>query len=233
MTNADAPSQKCLDPWASSKPRVITLAELQPGDMLLHRGNNKPVRAAIKVATRSPYTHASMYLGDGCVAEATWPQGVRTSKLEVPKGQHVAVFRSQCGFDAERLQILKAFVNELVQQQTQYDLKVCKVWKMKKAKLAHELKQLEVLEAYFTRGEKPEAYGADGYFCSALVVACYFTVGILGESMACVDRPELHLPEDLGHNVDFGHIVGYLAAEGYAIPSDDPFRNNPCFDSMF
>jgi len=92
---------------------------------------------------------------------------------------------------------------------------------------------VETLEAYFTQGQKPEAYGADGYFCSALVVACYFTVGILGESMACVDRPELHLPEDLGHNVGFGHIVGYLAADGYEIPSDAPSSTTRHFNSMF
>ena len=92
---------------------------------------------------------------------------------------------------------------------------------------------METLEAYFTRGQKPGKYGADGYFCSALVVVCYFTVGILGESMECVDRPELLLPEQLGQNVDFGHIVGYLAPAGYQIPSDDPFVNNPTFQSMF
>jgi hypothetical protein len=63
MMNADAPLQSCLDPWTSPKPCVITLAKLLPGDMLLHRGSNKPARAAIKVATKSPNTHASMYFG--------------------------------------------------------------------------------------------------------------------------------------------------------------------------
>jgi hypothetical protein len=234
MTNASTPpGQKPSDPWATPKPGRIALAEVRPGDMLLHRGNNKPMRTAIKVAISSPYTHASMYLGDGQGAEATWPQGVRTYQLVVPKSQHIAVFRSQCGFDAQRVQTLKAFVDELVQQKAKYDLKVCAIWKVRKAQVAHELRQFEILEAYFMQGQKPEAYGADGYFCSALLVACYFAVGILSESMACVDRPELHLPEDLGHNVDFGHIVGYLAADGCEIPSDDPFINNPPFHSMF
>jgi hypothetical protein len=233
MNTPDPPIYTPADGWISARPAVIRLSDVRPGDMLLHVGRNKPMPTLIKAATGSPYTHASMYLGDAQGGEATWPDGVRKYTLKVPKTGHIAVFRSQCGFNAGRVQALREFIDELISQKTQYDLKVCNIWKIRKDQISHELKQIETLEAYFNHGTKPEPYGADGYFCSALVVSCYFALEVLGESMACVDRPELHLPEELGHNVDFGHIVGYLAPADYKIPADDPFANNSPFHSMW
>jgi hypothetical protein len=45
MTDTSTPGQS--DPWAWPKPGLIAVAEVRPGDVLLHRRDNKPLRAAI------------------------------------------------------------------------------------------------------------------------------------------------------------------------------------------
>ena len=73
----DDPEQQPSDLLTPPRPGVIGLDQVLPGDMLLHQGTNKLMPTLIKAATGSPYTHASMYVGDGQGTEATWPDGYR------------------------------------------------------------------------------------------------------------------------------------------------------------
>ena len=87
-------------------PTLISISDLNPGDVLLFSTPRKPTSKAIQIVLASNYNHAAIYLGGDRIAEASAVSGVRTSPLHVPPTGHIAVFRSQLGFGAERAMLL-------------------------------------------------------------------------------------------------------------------------------
>lgn len=79
---------------------MLTCKDISPGDVLLCRADttqNKgaPVRAVIKAATNSPYTHAAIALSDAKIFDARPMHGVTNRSLAELLGEsrHVAVLR--------------------------------------------------------------------------------------------------------------------------------------------
>ena len=106
-----------------SEDSELAFEDLLPGDVLLHRAL-KPnvIQQKIIASTGSPYTHASIYLGDGKVAEASPPS---IKKSEIPAAVKgctcIGVLRSQCGFGGDRPSRLIEFIDELVKNGAKYD----------------------------------------------------------------------------------------------------------------
>lgn len=220
------------DPF-DDRPKVIEAPTLRAGDVLLHyRAKRKGVSGVIESVTGSPYTHASIYLGNDTIAEASPPK-IRKAPLAeaIADDGHVAVFRSQCGFGADRAARLNEFIDQLIQQNTWYDFR-CMLGFNRRKEL-HDTTQFERLHAFFEEKAPPHTLTNRPFFCSALVVACYCAVGIIDDSAAVIYSPDVYSPGALGNEPTFGHILGYLAPAGYEVPGDDPFFNNTRYEILF
>ncbi|WP_174977332.1 hypothetical protein [Pandoraea communis] len=217
----------------SNRPAVIAVNALRPGDILLHyRSKQKLMSRAIVNVTGSPYTHASIYLGEQQIAEASPPKVRRRSLADaIADDSHVAVFRSQLGFDATRVATLNAFMEDLLMRNTWYDFG--SLIGFKKRLEVNAAKQLELLAQHLADNAPSYDYVNRSYFCSALVVACYCVVGIIGTSASTIYEPNLFSPGGLADDPTFGHIVGYLADAAYQIPVDDPFLHRSNFKAVF
>lgn len=218
---------------SDDRPMLIDASAVRAGDIFLHyRAKRKGVTAAIEAVTGSPYTHASIYLGDGILAEASPPKVRRTPLIEaMADDSHIAVFRSQCGFGPDRVVRLNAFIDQLIQQHTWYDLRGLASFNRRKT--LHEATQFERLHEFFENNAPPHTLTNRPFFCSALVVACYCAVGIIDDSAAVIYSPDVYAPGALGTEPTFGHILGYLAPTGYEMPATDPFLNNTRYEILF
>lgn len=221
-----------LDPL-DDHPTLIKVSDLRAGDVFLHyRAKRKGVTGAIEAVTGSPYTHASIYLGGDFLAEASPPK-VRKASLSdaMADGSHIAVFRSQCGFGPDRSARLNAFIDQLIQQNTWYDFRGLMGFNRRKE--SSEATQIERLHEFFENNAPPHNLTNRPYFCSALVVACYCAVEIIDDSAAVIYSPDFYAPGALGNEPTFGHIVGYLATDGYEVPATDPFLKNTRYKILF
>jgi hypothetical protein len=215
-------------------PGLITMQDLSPGDILLHSSADRKSKI-IQFKLKSPYEHASIYLGNGEIAEATFfsQEQIRRASMSIPEGGHIAVFRCQHAFTSNDVANLIDFIDELISRGTPYDTTV--IWQKKLRKRQQEYidNSLEIIKKHFEAPQTSPDYLDRPYFCSGLVVGCYFAVGKFGPDIAAIIKPELYLPEDLGGvHFYFGHIVGYLADATYAIPENDPFRRRATYSSQ-
>ena len=220
------------DPF-DDRPTLIDASAVRAGDVLLHyRSKRKGVTAVIESATGSPYTHASICLGDGNLAEASPPK-IRKAPLAetMTDDSHIAVFRSQCGFGHDRAIRLNAFIDQLIQKDTWYDFRGLVGFNRRKE--SHEATQIERLHEFFETKAPPHTLTNRPFFCSALVVACYCAVGIIDDSAAVIYSPDVYSPGALGNEPTFGHILGYLAPAVYEVPATDPFLKNTRYEVLF
>ncbi|MDH2917231.1 MAG: hypothetical protein PXX77_10200 [Gallionella sp.] len=216
-------------------PGIISTKDLRPGDILLHYGKWwKIVPLLIRRYTGSPYTHASIYLGNGEIAEATPPR-VRKSQVSkaIKSSKHIAVFRSQLGFGNDCTERLITFVNETLKNKARYDIPGA--WKIRNngPMLRHAETVHEKLMEFFETNPAPKDQAKDAFFCSAFVVACYCEAGIIDDSARIIFDPKIYSPKGLSEEATFGHVLGYIAKDGYSVPSCDPFLNRSSFREIF
>lgn len=197
-------------------------ADLLPGDVLIYR-SSKPnwVQKKISDSTDSPYTHAGIYLGEGLVAEANFPNGVERKELlnSIYGSRCVAVLRTQLGFQAERSAKLLEFVDSVVGHRRFYDLSVVKFQRVENDHLDGLLKHVEENYGNVTSSEE---FAKQSFFCSAFVVACFIVVEIIGDTAQILYKPRAFSPGDLYLEPTFGWLLGYLVPEGGSVPVDDP-----------
>jgi hypothetical protein len=221
--------------FPDDRPKCIDVGQLLPGDILLLHSKDDTGRTVQRV-TGDRYTHASIYLGQGEVAEANLG-GVMKIPLEIPKAGHIAVFRHQCPLSDKTAQTLRQFVDEMIAAGAEYDHEAKNrswVKALRERQKDFEVNWHEKLEQYFAMSEAERSPQLNRFVCSAFVATCYFQIGLLDGSMSgTLANPEAVLPQDLGgQHFLFGHIFGYLAPSGYAIPEDDPFCNRSSWASQ-
>lgn len=196
---------------------AIDRNELLPGDILLFRNGAKSATStAIRWWTASPYSHAAIYLGDDQILEAVVP-GIRITPLRVRRSGYVAVIRSQMGFGASRVEILRDFADQLVKQKARYDLSgVLKFVGMR------DKTYQENIEAVLSGAEDIRGSKRTKYFCSALVARIWCVVGIMDQTAWSLMLKNLIAPGDIPSDVNFGWFLGYLIPQGTKIPEDEP-----------
>lgn len=203
---------------------IISIGDLQAGDVLLHRASAKikTHQKIIENKTNSPYTHASIYLGNGEIAESILNKGVTKSNLtqERTEKEIIGVLRSQCGFGPERQEILRDFVSELISQNAGYDFSGVRTFNKKNTKHFDDILG-EVKRNYGTVKSRHDL-SKEKYFCSALVVACFYAVGIIGETAQVAYPTDVLSPGDLHRDPTFGWFYGYIGEDPSEIPDDDP-----------
>ena len=204
---------------------IIQQADLLPGDVLLYRSaRTKKHQQKISEATGSPYTHASIYLGDGLVAESNFPGGVAKQRVEesIEGCQYVAVLRSQVPVGDDQPRKLNEFVNAVVENNRFYNLVA--VVKFQKASSDYFDNQLEIIRENYGKVTSDEEFAQQSFFCSAFVVACYSVAGPIGSTAQIAYPPNAFSPGSLYSDPTFGWLLGYLVPQGGSVPEDDPIR---------
>lgn len=202
----------------------VTIDRLLPGDVLLHcSASPTKVQKEIIKRTSGPYIHASIYLGDKFIAEACLPK-IQKVCLVSPKKEegHIAVLRHQLGFDGPRPGKLLQFIEALIANGSRYDVR---------GAIKNPSEHQRFFDQYLGNIEK--GYGISqttdelekrSYFCSALVVACLHVAGVIGESAQVAYPPDVFSPSDLLSDPTFGWLLGFIHADDYIVPTDDPAR---------
>lgn len=202
---------------------IVQQSDLMPGDVLLYRSRKiGSVQRAISEATRSPYTHAAIYLGDSFVAESNFPRGVRKHKLapSIRGCRCVAVLRSQLGFGGNRPQKLSAFVDGVLGHKKLYNF--IDALKFESQSAAYFDNQLDFIRKNYGKVTLHDEFAEQRFFCSAFVVACYSVVGIIDERAQVAYQPNYFSPGHLHQDPTFGWLLGFLVPEGGSVPADDP-----------
>ena len=204
----------------------LNLADIRPGDVLLYRPR-KPncIQRRICDTTKSPYTHAAIFIGNGTIAEAVarlWLIGVRKRSLKkFLKGSLcVGVLRSQMGFGHDRSNKLVSFVEDVQENKSLYNLVA--VLDFKKQNANYFENQLSFIRENYGKVTPYKKFTKMSFFCSAFVVACYCVVGIIGNTAHVAYKPDCFSPAGLYRDCTFGWFLGYLVPKGGSIPIDDP-----------
>lgn len=170
---------------------------LQPGDILLSSASGM-TSVGIRMLTLSPVSHASLYVGEGRVAEAVG-EGIRRRGIDalLDEESTVVAFRHP-GVHAEHVEKMRAFVQETVG--TRYNL----VGVMLQAPFSIERRLCELpLTPSLVREFCMQGVGAvqlglgrsDRFFCSQFVLEAYRRAGLpLTET-----DPRFLSPADLLH----------------------------------
>jgi cell wall-associated NlpC family hydrolase len=177
--------------------RLATPDDLQPGDILLSADPGL-ASAGIRLFTTSPVSHASIYVGDGEVAEAL-RGGVRLRSMErvLREESVIAAFRHPALDEARALE-LRRFAREQVGKPYDYlgvmlhapfalQRRVCElpgVPSLLREACLSTLATLQLLHG-----------GDDRFFCSQFVLESYRAVGL----PITRARPHWVSPEDIMH----------------------------------
>lgn len=226
-------------------------SQLQPGDVLLCRGNTEGVSLSayisseIAAATSSPYTHAALYLGDGQIVDARVLQGIRVRRLTelLASTQYIAAMRQPGLWDPVRIARLKAFAKTLDELGAKYNTdafagyvlepELNRKVKWEEHRKAHHDSVMEQIEAAFARPSRPPEDPLRKYFCSELVVAAFVHVGYLGPGADVIYEPGHMAPGDIPRDHTFGFLVGYVATGSpFDVPADDPLLGTTLASSV-
>lgn len=222
-------------------------SQLEPGDILLCRGNvggvspTAYIRSQIAEATSSPYTHAALYLGTGKIVDARVLQGIKVRPLIelIADSDYVAAVRQPDVWSNDRIARLRQFAERLDAMGMKYNTDAFKGYvlepvlnrklKWEQHKQDHRVTVMDQIEALFsgaTSATPEDPYRK--YFCSELVVAAYQVVGYLGPGADKIYQPAYTAPGDIVRDCTFGFLVGYLAkGSPRSIPEDDPLVATP------
>jgi hypothetical protein len=133
---------------------------------------------------------------------------------------HVAVLRSQMGFNGNRPLRLSSFVDSVVGKAKLYNfLKAAKFDKISRQYFDH---QLEIIQQNYGSVTSDEDFARQSFFCSSFIVACYIVVCIIGPTAQVAYLPEAFSPGHLYRDPTFGWLLGFLLPPGAAVPEDDP-----------
>lgn len=212
-------------------PRILTIADVQAGDVLLCRSND--LAGEVADVTGSKYVHAAICTSPGKVAEAS---GRRVKEVVIESlfdaYDHIAVFHQPDWWPPERVERLQSFIDAAISREAKFNC--IGLRNFEDEKRLHEENLNNKLHDFFEgTGSYPPAE-RDSYFCSELVVAAHVAVGILSPSAAVAYDPAVQSPGGLAESATFGFFAGYLYPyREYLLPEDDEFRHETTVDEVF
>jgi hypothetical protein len=193
------PHLQVQNPGLQPPPNALTIGaeRLAPGDILLSSANGA-TSLGIRLMTLSPVSHASLYIGDGNVAEAVG-EGIRRQPMPLFLDEEATVvaFRHP-GLRPEHVEKMRAFVDETVGEKYNY------VGVLLQAPFSIERRLCEIpLTPSLVRDVCLQGMGAmqvglgrtDRFFCSQFVLEAYRRAGL---PLTQAD-PRLVSPADLLH----------------------------------
>ncbi|RYG34273.1 hypothetical protein EON81_15965, partial [bacterium] len=162
------------DPFADLP--VVSVNQLQPGDIILETGNSV-LSQAIRLGTWSHYSHAAIYIGDGRVVEALASGGVTNSALSDSLSDclKASVFRSTN--EANKATAIAFAKAQLGKPYNYLGLAEVGLYKIDCLKELTTFDFEKVVECLQTPVEAAFFMDGSAYFCSQLVNESYRSGG--------------------------------------------------------
>lgn len=186
---------------------MLVPGDLLPGDVLLHEpGRRRWYEKGIALATNSPFTHASIYLGDNRIAEARLPR-VRVCGIARPmrRERQLCILRQPMGLHADQVAALHAFVDAALQRNARFDYTFPLVYYG--SRLARHV--MPTPRSPVAHDPLPPANRAR-YFCTSFVVDAFRAMGLIDRTEARPYRLSSLSAADFLADEKFGGVVGYL-----------------------
>lgn len=194
-----------------TKMTSLTAAHLQAGDILLHQPRNpRWFEKGIALCTGSPYTHASIYIGDNTIAEARLPL-VRLCNVRKPirREQALCVLRQHSELNANQVGLLKSFVESALSREARFDFAFPYTYYSRR------------LMSKLTPGpRRPVPQGPLGpancnkYFCTSFIVDAFRAMGLIDRSERNAYRLGRHAAVDFLRDEKFGYVLGHIPGSG-------------------
>lgn len=185
----------------------LSVGDLRAGDILLHQPRNpKWYEKGIAWCTGSPYTHASIVVGDDTIAEARLPR-IRTWSIRrtIKRENGLCVLRQQSDLTADQIGSLHDFVDKTLILGGRFDFAFPYTYYWHR--LMHRRLNAFATAAWRSR---PDPNEGRRYFCSSFVVACLWAMEIIDRSEHCIYRPGRHSPADFLNDEKFGRVLGHI-----------------------
>lgn len=224
-----------------TKPQLIQITRLQPGDVLLCWPSDADfIQRSIQRTTKSGYVHAAIVISGSPAQCAEFvagsgllrKEGLQVSRVDhlVQRYGHVAVLRHPDAWPKEAVEKLDVFVKRL-RHRSKYAL--FKALHSPKAGTKRQTMHRVLLDQYFA-GERVRREDQKAYFCSEFVVECFIEGGYLDASAAIIYFPAATPPSVLINDTTFGFTLGFLSTSAtYQLPSHEPLNNQTSFDAIF
>ena len=165
--------------------KIVSTNELNIGDVLLGYKNNRYnfIGYLIKKRTKSNYTHAAIFIGDGKIAESVL-SGVKINDVDnfIAHYNHVAVMRQPDAWSTDnRKKRLIEFINQRIKSNSKYNFwgvlkKTCFIEKIIKfidiTRNNPEISVYEKLSKYSSGELTLSSPDKKRYFCSEFVADC-------------------------------------------------------------
>ncbi|RYG89221.1 hypothetical protein EU803_18145 [Loktanella sp. IMCC34160] len=200
----------------------LTADHLRPSDILLHHpGNAKWYDRGIAWCTASPYTHASIYLGDGDIAEARL-KGVRICSVTRPirREKALCVLRQASPPSPEQVDQLRHFAQSAVARGAGFDIAFPYTYYSRR--LIHRVRGGE--PATPPLGPlKPE--NCNRYFCVSFIIDAIRAMGLIDRSERHNYQLGRHSAADLLQDRKFGYVLGHLAVRSHPAPDQQTHPN--------
>lgn len=186
----------------------LTSDDLRAGDILLHQpGRPRWYEKGIAWCTASPYTHASIYIGDNTIAEARMPK-VRTCCVlrAINRERALCVLRQPIELSAVQIAALHGFVDQTLQRGARFDLAFPLTYYRRKL----------IYRAWPGPASGPPQgplgpSNGNRYFCASFIVDAYCAMGLVDRSEKRAYRLGRHAPADFLLDEKFGAVVGCIA----------------------
>lgn len=189
----------------------LTSGDLKAGDILLHQpANPKWYEKGIAWCTGSPYTHASIFIGDDTIAEARLPK-VRTCSIRRPirRENALCVLRRNSELTAKQVESLLAFVENALRREARFDFAFPYTYYSRRL-------MYKVSNGSRTAVQKGrlEPVNCDRYFCTSFIVDSFYAMGLIDRSEQGSYRLGRHAPADFLTDDKFGYVLGHIAGCG-------------------
>ncbi|WP_127523718.1 hypothetical protein [Mesorhizobium sp. Z1-4] len=185
----------------------LTSGDLVPGDILLHQpADPRWYERGIAWCTGSPYTHASIFIGNDTIAEARLPR-VRTCSVSRPirREKALCVLRRSFELTAAQVESLQAFVEGALKREARFDFAFPYTYYSRRLlhKLSGDPRDL-------TPKGCSEPVNCGRYFCTSFIVDSFYAMGLIDRSERRSYRLGGHSPADFLTDEKFGNVIGHI-----------------------
>jgi hypothetical protein len=201
---------------------ILNVEDVVPGDVLLCRADS--LSCEISDVTGSKYVHAAICIDANLAAEAS---GLRVKETKIDNllatYDHVAVLHQPDCWSPSRIERLRSFIKAAIDRKAKFNCEGIRSFE--ESKQLHIENVVTKLNDFFENNRAGSIVERESYFCSELVAAAHFAVGIIEPSAAVVYDPSIMVPGEFANSFTYGIFAGYLIPyKGYRVPEDDEFR---------
>ena len=218
--------------YIGSMDTLISPESVIAGDVLLCF--DKVLASKAKEETGSNYSHSAICIRQNEIAESDHA-GVKKSCLLEFASDHdaIAILRPHPGcWTPDRVEKLNTFIDAAILRKAKFNIEGFQ--NFESTVQNHKENIFIKLEKYFAGDLLPNNPEKPEYFCSELVVACFYYCQILTDSAAIYYQPDAHRTGKLSKDPTFGLFVGHLEVyDGFEVPKEDEFLTTGRYHDVY